>query len=69
MDAYRSRMCFYLKGGDRRKKKKDKYLFLNYYELEGDLKDWLDFGWALKAPRNAEDYVGLVSAFLKFILS
>ena len=35
MDGYRSSMYFYLKGGGRRKKK-NKYLFLNYYELEGD---------------------------------
>ena len=35
MDGYRSSMCFCLKGGGRRKKK-NKYLFLNYYELEGD---------------------------------
>ena len=35
MDGYRSSMCFYLKGGGSRKKK-NKYLFLNYYELEGD---------------------------------
>lgn len=37
---------FYL--GEEESEKNAKYLFSNYYELEGDLKDWLNFGWAWK---------------------